>query len=643
MKEYFGEGGALSGVLERFQSRTGQLSMADAVMRVLGGGETLLVEAGTGTGKTLAYLIPTILSGSKVAISTGTKNLQEQIIEKDIPLLEKLFPGKFRAAIMKGRGNYLCKRRLKNFAQQPLFRDPAEGGLFLTIQQWAVETETGDRAEIEGMPDDYHPWGEINSKSELCLGQACPSFSSCFITRMRADAALADLVVVNHHLFFADLNVRENAFGEVIPRCDAVIFDEAHLVEETAMTYFGQSISNYKIAEAVRDADRELKAARISDADTITALASLTRRAQEFFDLLGRSADGRRRLHEADIKDTRKKADELLNSLRLVSDFTASVAKTADPIKALSNRFSDMAELLEETLSMDREDHVYWVETRGRGVFLQSSPIDVSGILKEKLHPAFESLVFTSATLAANRRFDFIKKRLGIEQAAELIIDSPFDYTKQTVFYVPNDLPDPSSEHFSDKAAERIGEILIETKGRAFVLFTSYRNMDKVYKSLEGKLPYTMLKQGDSPKSDLLKCFREDTGSVLFATMSFWQGVDVPGEALSAVIIDKLPFASPDDPLVSAIIESINKKGGSAFMEYQLPSAALLLKQGLGRLIRSEQDTGLLAVLDKRLFSKSYGRVFFRSLPRLHVSRVFDETKTGLRGLWEPQRGAENS
>lgn len=633
MEKYFGAGGALSRVLENFRHRPGQAEMAGAVAETLEKGGVLLVEAGTGVGKTLAYLVPAVLSGMKVAVSTGTKNLQEQLIEKDIPILEKLFPGRFRAAVMKGRGNYLCKRRFKNFAQQPLFREGGEAKFFSLIQDWAMKTATGDRAEIEGLPDDYAAWGEMNSKSELCLGQACPTFSSCFITRMRAEAAVADIVVVNHHLFFADLNVREAAFGEVIPRCDAVIFDEAHHVEETSMGYFGKAISNHRVADAVRDAERELRSAGLSDPDAAALLANLARRSQEFFDPL-RGAGGRRRLTEKDVEAVSEKSAALLNTFSLVSDFLASTVKGPDAVKNLSMRFSELAELLSEILSLERDDHVYWVESRGWGVFLQSTPIEVSKILRERLYPAFESIILTSATLTTGGGFGFMKSRLGLEDAGELRVPSPFDYERQTVFYAPDDLPPPSSPLFPSRAAERMREILTETNGRAFLLFTSYRNMEKVSGELAGRLPYPTLKQGESPRSVILKKFRDGENLVLFATTSFWQGVDVPGEALSAVIVDKLPFAPPDDPLTAAIIESIEKRGGSAFMEYQLPLAALMLKQGLGRLIRSETDTGLLAVLDGRLLGKSYGKIFLKSLPPVTVRRGLEDVKKDLRRLW---------
>lgn len=641
LENLLGPGGALASVMgKEYESRPGQVKMAQGCLDALTQGKALLVEAGTGTGKTIAYLLPTILCGLKVVVSTGTKNLQEQIMGKDIPMVSRIFGAPIRAAIMKGRGNYICRRRLDNFAQRPLFAAKGEATLFETVLDWARTTATGDRAELDILPDNYSAWGEICSKSELCLGASCKYNESCFVNAMRAKAAEADLVVVNHHLLFADLAVREDSFGEVIPRYDAVIFDEAHLVEDIATSYFGVTLSSYRVAEAARDAERELKAANLFSADAARIISTLPDRADLFFSTVRGGRDDKRRLTKGEAQRLAEGAERLAGSLSLVSDFLSTLKNAPDSVKALAIRFEDIAQGLTSYLAMEEKDNVYWIEPRGRGVFMHSSPIDVSSHLVEKLYSRTQSVVFTSATLATSDDFSFITKRLGLgAEAANLSIESPFDYQNQAALYIPEDLPSPSEPTFIQKAARRILELVILSRGRAFVLFTSHRALEKCWEALDGSIPFTTLKQGMAPRDALLEKFREDSHSVLFGAASFWQGVDVKGEALFAVIIDKLPFATPDDPVVAARIERIERNGGSAFMEYQVPSAALALKQGLGRLIRSKNDKGFLALLDKRVKTKKYGKSFLDALPPFPLAHSMEELKEAVKRLDSSGKG----
>ncbi len=612
--DFFGPRGLLARVLPTYEERAAQARLAQAVGQVLTEGGLLLAEAGTGTGKTLAYLLPAVELGRRVVVSTGTKNLQEQLLTKDIPLLARALGRDLSVAVMKGRGNYLCLLRYKSFGQAGSFRRFDEIPLFRAVEAWAPRTETGDRGEVEDLPDGADFWREISAASENCIGQACPDFEPCWVTQMRQRALEADLVVVNHHLLCADLAVKDTSYGSVIPDYDTVILDEAHLLEDVATQYFGIQVSSHRVEDLCRDVERELKAARLDAREVHAELDGLRHRSEEFFKTV---AQGRGHRLKAGWMPPRVAEQAAAMGERFEGVRTALLAipERSDALSALAGRTRGLAQDLAFVLGAEDEGHVCFVETRGRGVFLRATPIDVSARLKELLFDPVRAAVLTSATLAVDGGFAYLKSRLGLEPTEELRLPSPFAFEEQAILYVPRGMPEPSSPSFVDRAADEVARILALSRGRAFVLFTSYANMNAVAERIASRVEYPLLMQGEAPKPVLLETFRRTPGAVLLATASFWQGVDVAGEQLSCVIIDKLPFASPADPVVQARIERIRNRGGNPFQEYQVPVAILMLKQGLGRLIRASTDRGILACLDSRLVERPYGRRFLESLP----------------------------
>jgi ATP-dependent DNA helicase DinG len=626
---FFAPGGLLSQTHSAYEFRRGQLQMAQAVEQALEEKRHLIVEAGTGTGKTLAYLLPVIRSGKRVIISTGTKNLQEQLFNKDVPFLEQaLFPngeGKLNVCYMKGRNNYLCRKKLYDLTDQPVLSGLEEIEHYRAIAAWEKVTRTGDRAELAALPEASMLWHKLDARSDTCLGQKCSAFDKCFITEMHRRALESDIIIVNHHLFFADLAIKQQSEyapdAGILPEAGAVIFDEAHELEDVAGSYFGVSVSNARIDELCRDVEASLQRNHALSASLSGATKSLRDRSMFFFALLpqgeGRFAfENRREFLE-------ENGDEFLALQQSFTRLGSELENLPSKPEEVFN-FLRRAQELQVQLGflMESEDHntVFWIERRRGGrerqnVFLQATPIDVAPILKTCLFDQLECAVLTSATLAVGGGFDYIRKRLGLEQARELVLPSHFDYENQALFYVPPDMPDPRTPQFAAKAADCIRRLLEISRGRAFVLFTSYAQMNDVYQRLLTEIEFPMLRQGDAPKSALLEEFRITPNAVLFATSSFWQGVDVQGEQLSCVIIDRLPFAVPSDPVVAARVKSIDAEGGNAFFQYQVPAAVITLKQGFGRLIRSLHDRGLLVLLDNRILKKQYGRVFVESLP----------------------------
>jgi ATP-dependent DNA helicase DinG len=656
ISDIFGPEGVIARHHPQYEYRPGQIQMAEAVARAIETGRHLLVEAGTGTGKTLAYLVPALASSERVIISTGTKTLQEQLYLKDLPFLEKALGRTLRVSYMKGRSNYVCLHRVKNAERVPLLVDLDETDSFEAVRRWACQSETGDRAELSDLPENLSFWSAIDARSEVCLGQKCPEYEACFITKMRERAAKADVVIVNHHLFFVDLALRGHEYGSIIPDYSVVIFDEAHELEDIASEYFGAQVSTYRIAELIRDA----QALPLTDATLIkevtTVCHRLQQRAERFwmnFQVATAMTDGRSLLHPllrreetaggpdpvSEAKDAAvgrltslgESAADLLHTLARLETLLASVSSAPPEVDAFVRRTAQLRRDLEFILSGADPRFVYWYERRGRNIFLQATPIDVSEILAERLFDHVPTAILTSATLTSGASFAYIKSRLGIRSADELIIPSHFDYSRQAILYLPPDMPDPRDPAFVDAAVREIVKILDISRGRAFVLCTSVAQMNDIYQRVKPRVTFPCFVQGEGSKAGLLHRFRTTPHSVLFATASFWQGVDVQGEALSAVIIDRLPFAVPTDPVIAARARSIEEMGGNAFYEYSVPQAVIMLKQGLGRLIRSRRDVGVLSVLDPRIRTKNYGSIFLESLPPCpittrieEIARVFD-------------------
>src|SRR6266852_5828154 len=624
MHDVFGPGGLLERcMIGGYEHRRGQLEMAEAVQEAFESRHHVVVEAGTGTGKTLAYLLPAICSGRRVVISTATKSLQEQLYQKDIPFLQKHFAPELKAAVMKGRSNFLCRAKLHQIAGQPILKGIEETDAFRQIQDWSKLTETGDRAELTFLPDDSELWTRIDARRDTCTGQKCPEFKQCFITAMQQRAKEADLIIVNHHLFFADLALKQDDFGSILPEYSAVVFDEAHELEDVASDYFGRQISNYRFEELARDADQTLRLLHLGTPSLLRKTQRIRERSRGFFELFP-PRDGRfsflRNEREAFLEQNREAYDALVSSLKSMETEFAALTSKPEELTRIARRSFELRQELSFLFESNERNFVYWYERRNKGVFLTATPIDVSQILRERLFEQFDTVVLTSATLTVGHRFDYIRQRLGLNAAKERTLPPEFQYGEQALFYLPQRMPDVRDAGFAARAAEEILRLLELSEGRAFCLFTSYAQMKDLYERVSVRSPYPLMLQGTAPRSALLERFKTTPNAVLFATASFWQGVDVPGEQLSCVIVDRLPFAVPSDPIVAARVKALQEDGRNPFAEFQVPQAVLALKQGFGRLIRTKMDRGVLALLDTRLQRMPYGKIFLESLPRYGVT-----------------------
>ena len=636
--EFFSPTGVLahaSGL--RFEYRPGQLQMALRVEKALIEGTHLVVEAGTGTGKTLAYVYPSLrfslITGRRIIVSTGTKSLQEQLFYKDVPFLESIL-GPLNICYMKGRSNYLCRQKLQDIHPSSLFG--AEALHFKIIQEWAEATETGDRAEIAALPEKSTLWGRIDARTDACSGKDCAHFLDCFVSEMRRRAADSNLVIINHHLFFTDLEIKMKApDASVLPAACAVVFDEAHELEHIASDCFGVSVSNRRVEDLILDVHKGT-----SDADRRAEVSKVAGTVVDRFALLWNAMPGKKEPDRI-VFDGRPEfvvaRNEIytgvLSALQLLHGVLKSVAQDDEAVASLVQRtgqlFSELRYLMEST----SDSAVFWIERRlaahgtALNTFIQATPIDVSEILAASVFETYDTTVLTSATLAVQKGFSHVRKALGIVDAEEIIVPSLFDYPTQALLYVPKDIPDPRDDGFFDSAKAHIVDVLQICQGRAFCLFTSYEMMQKMHVALKDALPHPLLLHGTMTRNELLYQFRTTPHAVLFGTSSFWQGIDVQGEQLSCVIIDRLPFAVPSDPVLQARVKAIENSGGSGFFDYQVPKAALALKQGFGRLIRSTADRGVLVMLDRRIQHVNYGNIFIESLPQYRMTNEISDVQ----------------
>ncbi len=619
--DHLGSDGALARLLPGFAPRPQQQAMARAVEEALTDFKVLVCEAGTGTGKTFAYLVPALLSGRRVIISTGTKSLQEQLFHRDLPLVRRALAVSAKVALLKGRANYLCRHRLTT-ARDVLRSGSADvAGDLVRIGAWAGGTRSGDIAEVPDIPEDAPVWRQVTSTAENCLGQDCPELSDCHVLKARRAAADADLVVVNHHLFFADMALRDEGFGELLPGADAVILDEAHQLPEVASQFFGLSLGSRHLAELARDSVAAYRQEAGDDPGLPAAAHALEQALHEL--RLGLGVDARRGAWQALRADTgiANRVDALRTALDGLKRLLEQHAERGKDLQSCHRRCADLIQRMEAVTGPPDAKHLQWFETHVRSFSLNLTPLDIADVFSSQITARRCAWVFTSATLAVGRSFEHFAARMGLSGQAEGIWDSPFDFSRQALCYVPGAMPDPNSAGYTARVVDAAVPVLEASRGRAFLLFTSHRALREAASSLAARVRFPLLVQGQAPRTQLLQRFRNTPNAVLLGTSSFWEGIDVRGETLSCVIIDKLPFASPDDPVLQARLAAIREQGGNPFFDYQLPRAVIALKQGVGRLIRDVSDRGILVLCDPRLFSRSYGRVFLDSLPPLPIIR----------------------
>ena len=620
----FAAEGPLAAQVGGYRPRTQQIEMAQAILEAIESGGMLAVEAGTGTGKTFAYLVPALLAGGKVIVSTGTKTLQNQLYDRDLPAVREALASGSVAALLKGRANYVCLYRLERAQNEGRLESREDAVRLRRIQHFAATTLTGDRADLAEVPEDAPVWQHATSTRENCLGQECPNYKDCFVMRARKNALAADVVVVNHHLFFADVALRDEGVAELLPSCNTVIFDEAHQLPETARLFFGETVTTAQLVELARDARLELRAAGGASPELDRVASGLDKAARDLrlcFRNEGSRMGWTRAMREAGFADALLVLGKALEALRKP---LGEQADRSEGLGSCARRAIEAAGLLARISEEGSANEVRWVEVFGHSLQLHITPLVPAELFRKQMLDHPRAWIFTSATLAMGEDFSHFKRELGIEDAAARSWPSPFDFQRQALLYSPKGLPaDPNDPAFTEAVVNAALPVLNASRGRAFLLFTSHRALRRAHELLKDRadFDYPLLVQGTGSRSELLVRFRALGNAVLLGAASFWEGVDVRGEALSVVLIDKLPFAPPDDPVLAARIEALRKEGGNPFMDFQLPQAVLQLKQGAGRLIRDEEDRGVLVLCDPRLYSKAYGRMIRASLPPMKQTR----------------------
>ena len=621
MDEWFGVSGRLADAIDGFRARLPQQQLAEAVAAALDERVVLVAEAGTGTGKTYAYLLPALLGGGKTIISTGTRHLQDQLYHRDLPVLQGAVGRPVKVALLKGRSNYLCLHRLELAREEASVSSLRDRAQLDRVARWAESTRSGDLAEFHELQENSPLRPRITSTPDNCLGQSCPVFSDCHVLKARREAQEADLVVVNHHLLLADMVLKEEGFGELLPGADTVIVDEAHQLPDIATQYFGTRVSSRQLVQLGRDAVAECLQAMLENADVDARARELEHRAQDLRLAMG-SGTGRYPMQQ--LQRDRTAAAALENLAIALDALVAELEPLAEESRGLENCLARAQQLIVRLDEIDRESApgiIRWAETTRHGFILNATPVDPGERFRAQVYARPSAWIFTSATLAVAGKLDHFIGRLGLDEPRQLLVESPFDYANNALLYVPQGLPEPNTPDYTRAVVRQAIPLLRASRGRAFLLFTSYRALDEAAQLLRGQLEYPVLVQGDKPRSQLLEEFRLAGDAVLLGTGSFWEGVDVRGPALSLVIIDKLPFAMPDDPVLQARLQGIRDGGGNPFMEVQVPQAVIGLKQGVGRLIRDVDDHGALVLCDPRLYSKAYGRTFLKSLPPMSVTR----------------------